>query len=159
LLAGRDFTEADRLGAPRVAIVNRAFVRKFGLGDAPLGKHFGTAGNAERDIEIVGIAADAQYSNVKDDVPAQYFLAWRQVPSVGRLTFYVRAASAPATLAKTLPRVIASVDPNLPVDELTTVRRTVWENMYLDRFVAVLSAGFAALATLLAAIGLYGVLS
>jgi hypothetical protein len=142
-----------------VAIVNQAFVRKFGLGDAPLGKRFGANGNPEHDIEIVGVAADAHYSNVKDEVPAQYFLPWRQDPGIGRLTFYVHGAVAPATLSKTLPRVIASIDPNLPVDELTTVRRTVWENMYLDRLVAALSAGFAVLATILAAIGLYGVLA
>ena len=160
LLAGRDFTDADRLEAPRVAIVNQAFVRKFGLGDAPLGKRFGTAGTKSgRDIEIVGIAADAKYSTVKDEIPAQFFLPWRQDASIGRLTFYVRATADPAALLKTLPRVIASIDPNLPIDELATMRRTVDDNVYLDRFVAALSAGFAALATLLAAIGLYGVLA
>jgi predicted permease len=159
LLAGRDFTEADRLGAPRAAIVNQAFVLKFGLGDAPLGKRFGVGGQTEHDIEIVGVAADAKYSNVKDEIPPQYVLPWRQDASIGRLSFYVRAAVEPAQLLQTLPRVIASIDPNLPVDELTTVRRTVQENVFLDRLVAVLSAGFAALATLLAAIGLYGVLA
>jgi predicted permease len=159
LLAGRDFTDADRLGAPRAAIVNQAFVRKFGLGDAPLGKRFGVGDQAAHDIEIVGLAADAKYSKVKDDTPAQYFLPWRQDASIGRLSFYVRAAVDAAALLNTLPRVIARIDPNLPVDELTTVRRTVQENVFLDRLVAVLSAGFAALATLLAAIGLYGVLA
>ena len=159
LLAGRDFADADRLGAPRAAIVNEAFVRKFALGDAPLGKRFGVGDKAGHDIEIVGLAADAKYSTVKDDIPPQYFLPWRQDASIGRLTFYVRATVEPATLLKTLPRVIASIDQNLPVDELTTVRRTVHDNVYLDRLVAVLSAGFAALATLLAAIGLYGVLA
>jgi ABC-type antimicrobial peptide transport system permease subunit len=58
-----------------------------------------------------------------------------------------------------LPRVIAGIDPTLPIDELTTVRRTVQENVYLDRLVAILSGGFAAAATLLAAIGLYAVLA
>jgi predicted permease len=159
LLAGRDFTDADRLGAPRAAIVNQAFVRKFGLGSAPLGKRFGVGDQAQRDIEIVGLAADAKYSTVKDEIPPQYFVPWRQDPSIGRLSFYVRANVEPATLLKTLPRVITSIDPNLPVDELTTVRKTVQENVYLDRLVAVLSTGFAALATLLAAIGLYGLLA
>jgi len=159
LLAGRDFSAADRLGASRTAIVNEAFVRKFRLGDAPLGKHFGIGDKAERDIEIVGVAADAKYSNVKDEIPPQYFVPWRQNPSIGRLSFYVRSTVEPATLLKTLPRVIASIDPNLPVDDLTTLRKTVQDDVYLDRLVAVLSAGFAVLATLLAAIGLYGVLA
>jgi predicted permease len=159
LLAGRDFTDSDRFGAPPTAIVNQAFVRKFGVGDAPLGKRFGIGDKAEHDIEIVGLAADAKYSTVKDEIPPQYFVPWRQNPSVDRLTFYVRATVDPATLSKTLPRVVASIDANLPVNELTTVRKTVQENVYLDRLVAVLSAGFAVLATLLAAIGLYGVLA
>ena len=159
LLAGRDFTDADRLEAPRAAIVNQAFVRKFGLGDAPLGKRFGTGGKTGRDIEIVGVAADAKYSTVKDEIPAQFFLPWRQDPSIGRLTFYVRTSEDPATLLKTLRRAVASIDASLPVDELTTMRTTVRDNTYLDRFVAVLSAGFAVLATLLAAIGLYGLLA
>ena len=160
LVAGRDFTDADRIGAPRAAIVNQAFVRKFGLGEAPLGKRFGVGGdNAERDIEIVGVAADAKYSKVKDKIPAQYFLPWRQDSSIGRLSFYVRAGVEAATLSKMLPRVIAGIDPTLPIDELTTVRRTVQENVYLDRLVAILSGGFAAAATLLAAIGLYAVLA
>jgi len=159
LLAGRDFTDADRLEAPRAAIVNQAFVRKFGLGDAPLGKRFGTGGKTGRDIEIVGVAADAKYSTVKDEIPAQFFLPWRQDASIGRLTFYVRTSEDPATLLKTLRRAVASIDASLPVDELTTMRTTVRDNTYLDRFVAVLSAGFAVLATLLAAIGLYGLLA
>jgi predicted permease len=159
LLAGRDFTGADRLGASRTAIVNQAFVRKFRLGDAPLGKRFATGDKGEHDIEIVGVAADAKYSSVKDEIPPQFFLPWRQDANVGRLSFYVRAAVDPATLLATLPRVIAGIDPNLPVDELSTLRRTVQENVFLDRLVAVLSAGFAALATLLAAIGLYGLLA
>ena len=158
LLAGRDFTDTDRLGASRAAIVNQAFVRKFGLGDSPLGKRFGV-GQAEHDIEIVGVAADAKYNKVKGEIPAQYFLPWRQDPSIGRLSFYVRVTVEPATLLQALPRVIASIDPNLPLDGLTTVRRSVQENVFLDRLVALLSAGFAALATLLAAIGLYGVLA
>lgn len=159
LLAGRDFSDADRLGAPRAAIVNQAFVRKFGFGDAPLGKRFGDGDSGEHDIEIVGLAADAKSFSVKEEIRPQYFLPWRQDASVGRLSFYVRATVEPAALLKTLQQVIARIDPNLPVDELTTVRKTVQENVYLDRLVAVLSAGFAVLATLLAAIGLYGALA
>ena len=76
LMAGREFTRADAFGGPKIAIVNQAFARKFKLGDNPLGKHFGTGGgpDTKMDIEIVGVVQDAKYSDVKREVPPQYFL-------------------------------------------------------------------------------------
>ncbi|HEX5046611.1 MAG TPA: ABC transporter permease [Gammaproteobacteria bacterium] len=161
LLTGREFTAADGPGAPQVAIVNQAFVRKFGLGDAPLGKHFGMgdAKTAERNIEIVGIAADAKYNTVKGEIPPLFLLPRRQESRIGQLSIYVRGAVEPQALLAAIPRVVASVDPTLPVQELTTMRKTVESSVFLDRLVAILSAAFATLATVLAAIGLYGVLA
>src|SRR5262249_53148191 len=91
LLGGGAFTEPEHIAPPRAAIVNQAFVRKFALGDSPLGKRFGLGDKAELDIEIVGIATDAKYSTVKGEIPPQFFLPWRQEATIGRLTFYVRA--------------------------------------------------------------------
>jgi predicted permease len=160
LLTGREFAAADGPGAPKVAIVNQAFVRKFGLGDAALGKRFGLGeAEADRDIEIVGIAADAKYNTVKDQIPPLFLLPRRQEPRISQLWFYVRGAVPPQALLAAIPRVVASIDPTLPVDELTTMRKTAESNVFLDRLVAILSGAFAALATVLAAIGLYGVLA
>jgi predicted permease len=157
LLAGREFTAADEIDSPLVAIVNESFVRQYDLGADALGQRFSLG--RFQGFEIVGIAADSQYRWVKDDVPAQVFLPHRQDPNLDGLTFYVRGAGATAALQRTIPSVVADVDPNLAVGNLTTFRAQIEENVFLDRLTATLATGFAALATLLAALGLYGVLA
>jgi hypothetical protein len=161
-LAGRAFTDQDTLGTPNVAIVNEAFLRKFDLGASEtIGKRIGLGqgDSVQLDTEIVGVVADAKYSEVKDDVPAQYFKPRKQNDNLGSLAFYVRAGIEPEAVMGTIRRVVGQIDPNLPVAGLITMRRAAADNVFLDRMMAILSAGFAALATLLAAIGLYGVLA
>jgi predicted permease len=160
LLAGREFTRSDVLGSPRVALVNEAFTRKFGLGKDAVGKRMGDDGlRGELDMEIVGVMKDAKYSEVKDEIPPQFFVPWRQDSLVGSLNFYVRSAMSAEQLLQAIPRLIATLDPNLPVEELRTLPQQVNENVFLDRMISTLSAAFAVLATLLAAVGLYGVLA
>jgi predicted permease len=162
LLMGRDFTDQDTLSAPKVAIVNQSFVRKFNLGNGPVGKHFSgyPYDNVQKiELEIVGVVADAAYSSVKDDIPAQYFQPRRQSERPGALAFYVRTGIDPDVLMRAIAGTVSRIDRNLPVNNLTTMRQQVQDNVYLDRLIAMLSAGFAGLATLLAAIGLYGVLA
>jgi predicted permease len=158
LVAGREFTRADAAGAPKVAIVNEAFARKFNLGRDVLGKRM-SAGASELDTEIVGFARNAKYSQVKGDIPPVFFRPYRQSPQLGALTYYVSASLAPEQMLAALPRVVATLDANLPIEDLRTMPQQVRENVFLDRFISVLSAAFAALATLLAAVGLYGVLA
>jgi ABC-type antimicrobial peptide transport system permease subunit len=110
-------------------------------------------------MEIVGLMKDAKYSEVKDEVPPQYFTPWRQDSLIGSLNFYVRSAMAPEQLLRTLPAVVARLDPDLPVQDLRTMPQQVNENIFLDRMISTLCAAFAILATLLAAVGLYGVLA
>jgi predicted permease len=162
LLMGRDFTDADTLNAPKVAIVNESFVKKFKLGNSAVGKHFSgyPYDNVQKiDVEIVGVVADAAYSSVKGQIPAQYYQPRRQTERPNALAFYLRSAIEPDALMRTIPRVVAAIDRNLPVNNLITMHRQVQDNIYLDVLVAILSAGFAGLATVLAAIGLYGVLA
>jgi len=159
VLSGREFTASDRLGTPKVAIVNEAFARKFRLGRDAVGKHMALSGAKINDMEIVGLVKDAKYNNVKDEVPPIYFTPWAQDSTAGFLNFYVRTAMEPRQIMRQIPAVIAQLDPNLPVEDLKTLPRQVQENVYLDRMISTLSASFAALATLLAAIGLYGVLA
>jgi len=158
LLVGRTFTAADDINSPLVAIVNESFVRQYSLGAEALGNRF-SLGSRFQGVEIVGVAADSQYRWVKDTVPAQLFLPHRQDPNLDGLTFYVRSAGATDALQRAIPSVVAQVDPNLAVGNLTTFRAQIDENVFLDRLVAMLATGFAALATLLAALGLYGVLA
>ena len=157
LALGRNFTSSDTLDKPRVAIVNQAFLRKFKLDDNALGKHIGF--DEKADTEIVGIVADAKYAEVKDPAPAQFFMPRRQSEFFDQMTFYVRAAVPPETLLTLVPRVVASLDAELPVDRPTTMRQIVDDNVFVERMVATLSAAFALLATVLAAVGLYGVLA
>jgi predicted permease len=159
LLAGRDFTQADIAGRPRVAIVNETFAAKFGLGADVIGKRMAQGDGGELDIEIIGLAKDAKYSEVKDDVPPQFFLARYQEQELGFMTFYARSRLAPEDMLASMTRVVAELDPNLPVEQLATLPDVVRDNTFLDRMIGTLSAGFALLATLLAATGLYGVLS
>ena len=160
LVVGRDFDDRDRLGSPQVAIVNESFVRRFDLGGDVVGKRLGNDGPAgELDIEIVGVVADAKYSNVKAPTPPQFFMPHSQSANLGGLTFYVRAALEPDAVAASIRRVVANIDPDLPIGEVVAMRRVVQGNVFLDRLVAALSSGFAVLATALAAIGLYSVLA
>lgn len=159
VLSGRAFTESDRIGTPKVAIVNEAFAKKFKLGRDAVGKHMEYSGAKVNDIEIVGLVKDAKYSDVKDEVPPLFFLPWKQDSTVGALNFYVKTSMDPRQAMRTIPATIARLDPNLPVEDIKTLPQQVRESVYLDRMISTLSASFAALATLLAAIGLYGVLA
>ncbi|HEX6050795.1 MAG TPA: FtsX-like permease family protein, partial [Gemmatimonadaceae bacterium] len=107
----------------------------------------------------VGVVRNAKYNEVKNEVPPTYFTPWAQDSTIGALNFYVRTASDPNQLMRAIPATIAKLDPQLPVEDLKTLPQQVRENVYLDRMISTLSAAFAALATLLAAVGLYGVLA
>jgi predicted permease len=160
LLSGREFTRADAQGAPKVAIVNEAFAKKFNLGPNAVGKRIGQGGTGSKlDTEIVGLTQNAKYSEVKDTVPPLFFIPTRQGQGLGYLTFYVRTALPPEQMLQAIPKVVARLEPDLPVEDLRTMPQQIRENVFLDRLITVLSAAFAGLATLLAAIGLYGVLA
>jgi predicted permease len=163
LIAGREFTDADTVNSAKVALVNQTFAKKFGLGDDAVGKLMGWApGEGYRsklDTTIVGVVADAKYSEVKQKVPPQFFVPYRQDTEPGGMQVYVRTSGEIAQAASAIPAVVKRLDPNLPIEELETLSEQVRNNTFLDRMMTTLSAAFALLATLLAAIGLYGVLA
>ncbi len=161
LMMGREFTRADAFGAPKVAIVNQTFVKKFNLGDNALGKRFGVGGGVgtKLDIEIVGVAQDAKYSDVKDAPPPQYFLPYRQEERLGYANFYIRTATPPEQMLSTIPALMRKLDASLPLSDVKTMETQIRENVTQDRVISTLSLAFAVLATVLAAIGLYGVLA
>ena len=158
LLQGRVFTDADSVDRPLVAIVNESFAKRFGLGDNPVGKRLGR--ERALDIEIVGLVRDAAYSSVKAQFPAQLLLPRRQAgPLNSEYTFYVRGDQAPDALLAAVPRVVARVDANLPVMAPSTLDSQIRRNVSTDWLLLTLAGTLAAVATLLAALGLYGVLS
>lgn len=158
LLAGREFTDADDADAQPVAIVNEAFTRRFGLdGREAVGRRMGTG--EELDMEIVGVVRNTRYNDVKGEMPPLYHVPYDQNAQTEGLTFYVRTSVEPGQVMRQIPEVVGRIDPDLPVEELRTLEQQVRENVFLDRLIGILASGFALLATLLAAVGLYGVLA
>ena len=164
LVSGREFTAGDALGTPKVAIVNETFVKKFRLGSATsaVGKMIGVnvpMGDSLTHL-IVGVVKDSHYSNVKQELRPVYYLAYRQdTSSMGYMSFYVRGALGGGVLMPQIRAAVTKVDRTLPVVGLKTMPQQIRDNVYLDRMITTLTAAFAGLATLLAAIGLYGVLA
>ena len=158
ILAGRDFTGSDNDSPTKTAIVNEAFARKFNLGANAVGKHMST-GNDSLNITIVGLVKDSKYSEVKDKIPPVFVIPYGQAGLVGSNNFYVRSALPAEQLIPAIRAVMRKLDPNLPLESFKTMPQQVKENVFLDRMISMLTVAFAALATLLAAIGLYGVLA
>jgi predicted permease len=164
LLEGRDFNESDakeNAGSeevPGVAIVNRRFAEHFFKGRSALGKHlgWGTGPKSKLTIEIVGVVADSLYEGPREGVRRQVF-----IPNWGKnsAAVYVRTQT-PSLSAYTMVRnEMRKLDSSIPVFELKTVEGQLDETLLTDRLIAMLSAGFGLLATLLATIGLYGVMA
>ncbi len=158
LLAGREFTTADHLGATQVAVVNQAFAKKFNLGQGAVGKFMSTRGADSLNIQIIGVIPDIKYSEVKLPVPPVFYTPWRQDSRVSGMNFYVRSPQ-PETTVRAIRGVVKAIDPGLPVEDLKTMPQQIRDNVFLDRMISTMSASFAVLATLLAAVGLYGVLA
>jgi len=160
LVLGREFTEGDVEGAPEVVVINEAFARKFGLDPrGAVGEFMSESGSDELDLQIIGVVQDAKYAEVKQEIPPLFFRPYRQSDGVGAITFYARTGVDPAPVLRAIPRVMAGLDPNLPVEDLKTLDQQARESVFLDRMISTLTTAFAMLATLLAAIGLYGVLA
>jgi predicted permease len=159
LLAGREFTEEDTLGAPRVAIVNETFARYFFGTASPLGHRFGFGPDKTDAIEIVGLVKDGKVNNLREKTPRFAYTPYRQDPVLNRITFYVRTMAPPEGMAASLRQIVQRTDPALPLFDVKTLAATVSESLFIDRMIAALSAAFGFLATLLAALGLYGVMS
>jgi predicted permease len=160
LLAGREFQASDQYGAAKVAVVNLAFAEKFGLGREAVGKFMGRGGgNDSLGIQIVGLAPNVAYSDAKRGPQPVFYLPWMQQGVVGQMYFYARTRLPSDQLIAAVPQMMKRIDPTLPVQDLKTMPQQLRENVFLDRMISILSAAFALLATLLAAVGLYGVLA
>lgn len=159
LISGREFNATDTETGPKVAIVNEAFAKKFKLGRDAVGKRMKRGEGGALDTEIIGLVQNAKYSEVKQEVPALFFSPYQQSGRIGSINVYVRSVENPAAIIRSIPSAVARLDPNLPIEDLKTMPQQVRENVFLDRMISTLSASFAFLATLLAAVGLYGVLA
>jgi predicted permease len=160
LVSGREFTERDVIGAPKVAIINETMAKYFYGSSNPIGRRFGFGRGKPTDIEIVGIAKDVRSVELRDQPPRYVYIPYAQDDSVTQLTYYVRAARDDGgAIAAGIRQSVRRLDPNLPIFNMKTMAVQIDESLFVERMVAVLSVAFGALATLLAAIGLYGVMS
>jgi predicted permease len=161
ILSGRDFTSKDILGAPKVAIVNQKFAKRYFGDHNPLGRHVGLGMDpgTKTDMEIVGVAGDTKYENMREEVPDELYVPYLQQEWVDAMTAYVRTSAPPLGFFDTLRRAVREVDSNVPQYEMRTMDENVRNSLLTERLLATLSIVFGALATLLAAIGLYGVLA
>jgi predicted permease len=158
---GREFDEQDIQGGRKVAIVNEAFVRKYGQGRSLLGRHLatGTGDTVVADREIVGIVGDFRHDGLRDEVKPAMFFPYPQDDHPSRLTFYVRSARSSSEVGAAIRAAVRGLDPNLPVFDLRPMRECIDEATTTERLIAVLAVAFGVLATALAAVGLYGVIA
>ena len=158
LLEGRDFRATDIKEKANVAIVNRKFATHFFGDKSAIGRHVGRGDGPETkiDIEIIGVVEDSLYEGPREGVRRQVF--W---PGWGRgsVTFYIRANEASAGVFNLVRSEVKHLDAAMPIYDVKTVQGQLDETLLTDRLIALLSAGFGLLATVLASVGLYGVMA
>ncbi len=160
LVAGRGFNDRDTVAAPKVAMVNEAFVRHFFGGRNAVGKHFRFDGEpADKEIQIVGVVRDARYVNLREKKALWFAYLPIAQTDVYSLVLHVRAAGNPEKLVPQLREQVRQVDPRLPLHGIRTLAAQIDESLMQERLMAILVSTFGAIATFLAALGLYGVLT
>ncbi len=160
LLGGRDFRSTDSGGAPAVAIVNASFARHFFGETSPLGRHVSLTGDPNQvNVQIVGVVADSKYEGLRERMPRQVYIPFVQSTTLLGMTGYVRSSLPVAQVSATIRKVVGEVDPALPIQALRTLDDQRVRSAATERLLASLASLFALLATLLAALGLYGQLA
>jgi predicted permease len=171
IVRGRDFTvkDAQRVKhgpdkddwSPTTIIINEAFARKFFAGRNPIGLHigFGSDPGTKTDMEVIGVVKDIKYTNLRDEIPVQAFVPYLADEHVGGMTVYLRASVDASEIMSIVRQKVRRLDPSIPVYGMRTTKQQLDLSLRTERLVAGLSSVFGFLATLLAVIGLYGVMA
>jgi len=176
VLRGREFDRRDETPAPNAdpnaldnadgdgyshVVVNESFARKYFADRDPIGRHIGFGGNpgTKTPIEIVGVVRDSKYTGVRDDIQRTVFFPLYEQRTAPSIVVYVRTTGDPSAAFAAAQRTMHDLDSNVPVYNLRTLERQIDRSLLVERFIATLSTAFGALATLLAVIGLYGVMA
>jgi len=173
IVAGRDFRLTDnrvvkRAGAtdefdttPTTVIINEKFAQRFFAGRNPVGMHlgFGTDPGTHTDMEIIGVVKDIKYTNLRDEIPIQAYVPYMNSPYLGGMTIYVRTAGEPNQLMSSVRAKMRELDSNVPIYAMRTMDEQISNSLSTERMIASLSTVFGFVATVLAIIGLYGVMS
>ena len=171
IVAGRDFTIRDNRQVkngpkdddwtPTAVIINEKFARRYFPGQDPLGRHlgFGSDPGTRTDMEIIGVVKDIKYTNLRDDIPEQAFIPYLGSHWLGSMTVYLRTKADPNQLMPLVRAKARELDPNLPIYSMRTMDVQLSNSLSTERMIASLSTVFGFLATLLAILGLYGVIA
>ena len=174
IIAGRDFTiqdtqevkhgdsvDPEENWVPAKIIVNQTFAKRYFAGRNPIGRHigFGMDPGTKTDMEIIGVVKDIKYTNLRDEIPEQAYVPYLSSRYVTGMTVYLRTALDPDQLFAAVRAKVRELDPNVPVYSMRTTEEQISNSLTTERLIASLSAVFGFLATLLATIGLYGVMA
>jgi predicted permease len=171
IVAGRDFSAKDNREVkygpqpddwtPTTVMINQEFARRYFQGQNPIGRHlgFGTDPGSRTDMEIIGVVKDIKYTNLRDDIPAQAFIPYYGSHFMGSMTVYLRTAVDSNQLMPAVRAKVRDLDQNLPLYSMRTMEVQISNSLTTERMIASLSTVFGFLATLLATIGLYGVMA
>jgi predicted permease len=158
-LLGRGFAPHD-LASPRIAVVSDTFAKRFFPGTNPVGRRIGIGDHSPADIEIVGFAKDAHFNSLREEFPPVAYVPYTQfLDDFGGVSFEIRTAGDPLSLAASARAIVPDASPAVPLDGLTTQAAVIDNTISQQRTFADLSSGFAALALLIACVGLYGTMA
>jgi predicted permease len=157
---GRDFTWRDWGGSRRLCMVNESLVQEYLAGQSPVGRMMSQGITQAPDMEIIGVFGDAKYEDVRGKTPRQTFVAMdTQIKFISGVTVYARVQGDVRQVMPQLRAQVRNVDANLVISDMRTMDEQLNMRLTNERMLSFLSAGFAMLATLLAVVGLYGVLA
>ena len=171
IVMGRDFTVKDNREVkngpqpddwtPTTVIINERFARRYFAGQNPIGRHlgFGTDPGTRTDMEIIGVVKDIKYTNLRDEIPEQAFVPYYGSYFLGGMTVYLRTTFDPKQVMTSVRAKVRELDPTLPIYDMRSTEVQISNSLTTERMIASLSAVFGFLATLLATIGLYGVMA
>jgi len=173
IVAGRDFRLTDNRvikranvtddfdTMPTTVIINEKFAQRFFAGRSPVGMHlgFGTDPGTHTEMEIIGVVKDIKYTNLRDEIPIQAYVPYMNSPYLGGMTIYVRTGGEPNQLMSSVRAKMREMDANLPIYAMRTMEEQISNSLSTERMIASLSTVFGFVATVLAIIGLYGVMS
>jgi predicted permease len=160
ILQGRAFSVHDTPSSPRVAVINRALARKFFPNENPVGRIFETdPEDVEGPVEIVGVAADTRYADLRSETPPTFYASNGQKLRAGRMVIELRTAAEPGSVLAQARTAVESLDRDLPLMDVRTMTEQINTTLTGERTFAQLTAGFSVLALILATIGIYGIMA
>jgi predicted permease len=160
LLQGRAFTEHDTSSSPTVAVVNQALARRFFPRENPIGQIFeADSDDANGPIQIVGIAADTRYADLRAETPPIFYIPYQQQPTAGHMVVEVHTATEPGSVLSQVRASVELLDRELPMINVRTMTDQLTASLSAERIFANLTAGFGLLALVLAGIGIYGIMT